>query len=157
MFGLNKIGLNLRIGSKLGITSGIGVLLVAAIVVSQMPGSSQIKESSANVVRKDGNALAAVNAKASVRGMQLAGRDLRLAPTPEDIKKAGDTLIARHDSAVKFADYLVQNVRAPEQRERAQKFRATIDRYFEGAKEYSAIRSEILALQSKSNAASAAA
>jgi len=42
MFGLDKIGLDLRIGSKLGITSGIGVLLVAAIVVSQMLGSSQM-------------------------------------------------------------------------------------------------------------------
>jgi hypothetical protein len=109
MFGLDKIGLDLRIGSKLGITSGIGVLLVAAIIVSQMLGSSQIKESSANVVRNDANALAAVNAKASARGMQLAGRDLHLASAPEDIKKAGDTLIARHDGAVKFADYLVKN------------------------------------------------
>jgi len=71
MLGLNKIGLNLRIGSKLGITSGIGVLLVAAIMVSQTIGNSQIEEKAANALRNDANALAAVNAKASVRGMQV--------------------------------------------------------------------------------------
>src|SRR5690349_16940782 len=115
MFGLDKIGLNLRIGSKLGITSGIGVLLLVAIIVNQMIGNGHIRESSGNVQRNDANALNAVNSKASVRGMQIAGRDLRLAATADDIKKANDTLAARHDSAVKFADYLVKNVKAPEQ------------------------------------------
>src|SRR5712671_2607826 len=129
MLGLNKIGLNLRIGSKLGITSGIGVLLVAAIIVSQTIGNSHVEEKATNALRNDANALAAVNAKASVRGMQIAGRDLRLAATAEDIKKAGDTLSARHDAAVKFADFLLQNVRAPEQLERARKYRAIIDQY----------------------------
>src|SRR6266403_576366 len=98
MLGLNKVGLNLRIGSKLGITSGLGVLLVAAIILSQTIGNSQIEEKATNALRNDANALAAVNAKASVRGMQVAGRDLRLAAAAEDIKKAGDTLIARHDA-----------------------------------------------------------
>jgi methyl-accepting chemotaxis protein len=153
---LKKIGLNLRIGSKLGITSGIGVLLLAAIIVSQLIGNSHIRESNANVQRNDANALAAVNSKASVRGMQIAGRDLRLAATAEDIKKANDTLAARHTAAVKFADYLVQNVKAPEQQERARKNRALIDQYFEGAKEYGVIRTEVLAVQAKSAGASSA-
>jgi methyl-accepting chemotaxis protein len=151
----NRI-VNLRIGIKLGITSGIGVLLVIGIIIGQMFGNGQIKDASANLVRNETNALAAVNSKASVRGMQLGGRDLRLATTPQDIKKASDNLAARHDSAVRFADFLVQNVRAPEQRERAQKNRTLIDQYFEGAKEFSAIRTEILALQSKGDAATAA-
>ena len=51
MLGLDKIGLNLRIGSKLAITSGIGVLLMAAIIVSQLVGNSQIRELSTTVQR----------------------------------------------------------------------------------------------------------
>src|SRR5262249_41828857 len=156
MLGLNKIGLNLRIGSKLAITSGVGVLLMAAIIVNQMSGNGHIKESNANVMRNGTNALMAVNSKASVRGMQVAGRDLRLAATSEDIKKATDTLISRHDAAVKYADYLVQNVRAPEQQERARKNRALIEQYFEGAKEYGVIRTEVLAVQAKSAGVSSA-
>jgi methyl-accepting chemotaxis protein len=156
MLGLDKIGLNLRIGSKLAITSGIGVLLMAAIIVNQMIGNGQIKEANFNVMRNDTNALTAANSKASVRGMQIAGRDLRLAATLEDVKKAGDTLAIRHDATVKYADYLVQNVRAPVQQERARKNRALIEQYFEGAREFITIRSEVLALQAKSGGASSA-
>ena len=60
MFG--KMGLNLRIGGKLGITSGIGVLLVVAIIISQMIGNGQIREASGNLARNSANALASASA-----------------------------------------------------------------------------------------------
>jgi hypothetical protein len=87
MFGLGKIS-NLRIGWKLGLTSGLGVLLVVAMIVNQQIGSGTVREGVANIERTDFNALLAVNTKASARGMQIGMRDVRLATAAEDITKA---------------------------------------------------------------------
>ena len=146
MFGLNKIS-NLRIGWKLGLTSGLGVLLVAAMLINQMLGSSEIKQGIGNVVRTSGNATLAVNAKASFRGMQIGMRDVRLATSPEDVTKAMGYVTERYNAAVKFADALVQSVRAPEQRERAQKTRAMVDQYYSSGKDLAGVKTELVKLQ----------
>src|SRR5262245_1299538 len=150
MIGLGKIS-NLRIGWKLGLTSGLGVLLVVAMIVNQQIGSGTIRDGIANIERNDSNALLAVNAKASARGMQIGMRDVRLATTAEDIAKAFDYVTARYDAAAKFGDQLLDRVKAPEQRERAQKLRAGVDQYYAAGKEMMALRKELLDLQSKGN------
>ena len=43
MFGLNKL-VNLRIGTKLGVTSALGVALVVAIVATMMIGNWSIRK-----------------------------------------------------------------------------------------------------------------
>src|SRR5206468_3811593 len=99
----------------------------------------------------DFNALLAVNAKASVRGMQIGMRDVRLSTSAEDVVKAFDFVTTRYNSAVKFSDQLLDRVKAPEQRERAQKVRAAVDQYFGAGKEMTALKKELLDLQSKGN------
>ena len=71
MLGLNKIGLDLRIGSKLGITSGIGVLLLAGIVLGQMFGNGQIKDSTEFFLRNNNNRLVGVYMRSATRAMQI--------------------------------------------------------------------------------------
>jgi methyl-accepting chemotaxis protein len=148
-------GLNLRIGSKLGITSGIGVLLVAAIITSQMFGNGQIREASGNLSRNQANALASATSESTVLGIERAAANIRLAGTTAELKQASDDLIARNGSAVKVADQLVARVKAPAQLQRAQRNRALIDQLFEAGKELAAVKNEIIALQSKSGAVAA--
>jgi methyl-accepting chemotaxis protein len=148
MFGIGKIS-NLRIGWKLGLTAGLGVLLVVAMIANQLIGSSSTREGIANIERNDQNALLAVNLKASLRGMQIGMRDVRLATTPEEIKKAFDFATERYNAAVKFADALVERVRAPEQRERANKARALLEQYRSAGKDMVGLKSELQDLQSK--------
>jgi methyl-accepting chemotaxis protein len=148
MLGLNKIS-NLRIGWKLGLTAGLGVLLVAAMIVNEMVGSSEIKQGIGNVARNGSNATLAVNAKASFRGMQIGMRDVRLATSPEDVTKALAYVTERYNAAVRFVEALAQNVRAPEQRERAQKSRALIDQYYSSGKDLAAVKTELVGLQAK--------
>src|SRR5690349_7950166 len=107
MIGFGKIS-NLRIGWKLGLTSGLGVLLVVAMIVNQQIGSGSIKNGIADIERNDFNARLAVNTKASVRGMQIGMRDVRLATSAEDIAKAFDFVGTRYNATVKFADQLVE-------------------------------------------------
>jgi methyl-accepting chemotaxis protein len=148
MFAIGKIS-NLRIGWKLGLTAGLGVLLVVAMIGNQMIGSSTTREGIVNVERNDQNALLAVNLKASLRGMQIGMRDVRLATTPDEIKKAFDFATERYNAAVKFADSLVERVRAPAQRERATKARALLEQYRSAGKDMVGLKSELLDLQSK--------
>jgi len=89
MLGLSKIS-DLRIGWKLGLTSGLGVMLVAAMILVQMLGNGQIKAGFSDVLRNEGSAKQAINSKASIRGMQIGVRDVRLATTSEEVKKAFD-------------------------------------------------------------------
>jgi len=153
MFG--KMGLNLRIGGKLGITSGIGVLLVVAIIISQMIGNGQIREASGNLARNSANALASASSESTVLGIEVAVSSIRLAVTADELKKASDDLSVRDGLALKIADALVQRVKAPAQLLRAQRNRALIDQLFQAAKELAAIKTEVIASRSKDGAGAA--
>src|SRR3984957_1641259 len=152
MLGLNKIGLDLRIGSKLGITSGIGALLLAGIVIGQMFGNGQIKDSTDFFLRNNDNRLTGVYMRSATRAMQIAGWELGQAATGAEIKKAGDDLTEQYNVAVKPSDYLVNAVRNPDQSARAKRARALIEQYNGAVKELAPIRNEVVALQAKSNA-----
>ena len=49
---------NLRIGTKLAIASGIGILLVATMIASQITGNSGVKGANENALRTQNTALA---------------------------------------------------------------------------------------------------
>ena len=77
---------NIRIGTKLAIASGIGILLVAAMMVSQLVNDHRIKDAQGTAKRQTTIELNALDAKASVRGMMVGVRDLRLARNADQIK-----------------------------------------------------------------------
>jgi methyl-accepting chemotaxis protein len=154
VLGLNKL-VNLRIGTKLGVTSGLAVLLVVALIAGQLVSSGKISDGTTALSRNEENALRAVNAKAAVRGMMVGVRDLRLAITAEDVKKAVDYLTARHVSAVRYIDELVKAVRAPEQLQRAEKMRSLADQYYAVTKEIEKLKSDVVVLRAKNDADSA--
>jgi hypothetical protein len=107
MFGLDKLGLNLRNGSKLGITSGIGVLLLVGIVVGQMFGNSQINSSTEFFLRNNVNRLTGLYMRSAARGMQIAAWELGQAVPAAEIKTAGDSILEQYTIAVQHSDYLV--------------------------------------------------
>ena len=77
---------NLRIGTKLAVMSGLGVLLVAAMLATQMLGNASVRNSN-DRRRSPEPALMqnALDANASIRGMQIGVRDLRLAHSVDDM------------------------------------------------------------------------
>ena len=79
MSGITRLILNLSIGAKLGIASGLGVLLVATMVIVQIRANAAMRDLDARMSGQQTIARDAVEAKASVAGMQVAVRDLRLA------------------------------------------------------------------------------
>jgi methyl-accepting chemotaxis protein len=145
---LSKI-VNLRIGTKLAITSALGVALVAGIIIAMITGNGAVKLATDDANRQQTIALTAAQVKASVRGMQIGVRDVRLATSPADLKKAIDFIDQRHISAAKYSDAVLSLVRLPEQIERAKKLKTLAEQYFAGAKEIEAVKAQIFALDAK--------
>ena len=101
---MSRFLLNLSIGAKLGIASGLGVLLVATMVIVQMRANVAMRDLDARMSGQQTIARDAVDAKASLRGMQIGIRDLRLADNAADLQKAKDYMLTRLTSMNKFAD-----------------------------------------------------
>jgi len=141
---------NLSIGTKLGITSGVGVALVICMMVALIYGDGGVKESSGNAYRQSGVVGTTGMLKASVRGMQIGVRDIRLAATAGDLKKADDYLAERLKSSSGYVDELLRTLRVPANRERATKIQDLVQQYDSAARELSALRSKIVDLIARS-------
>src|SRR5690242_3222939 len=86
---------NLRIGTKLAVASALGILLVVAMIASQIVGNGNVRQSNEAALVQQELARDAVEAKLALRSMQLSARDIRLANNPADFQKANDSLLER--------------------------------------------------------------
>ena len=94
---------NLRIGTKLAITSALSILLVATMIYLQVSGGAEVRKAGDDSARQHAVAQNAAEAKASVRGMQIGIRDVILASTPAELEKTTQYFTDRKTSAVKFS------------------------------------------------------
>ena len=74
----------------------------------------------------------AVDAKASIGGMQTAVRDLRLASNPADLQKANDNLAARLKSMNHLSEEMLKLSKSAENRARIEKLRTRAADYIAG-------------------------
>jgi methyl-accepting chemotaxis protein len=141
-----RIILNLRIGTKLAIASAISMLLVVAMVAAQLMGNAAVRARYDAVAAQQTVARGAAETKASIRGMQVGVRDLRLARTAADLQKAGDYLAERQKSAIRYVDEIMQLSKSAENHERIQKMKSRVGDYAARAQDIVAIRKEAIAL-----------
>ena len=74
---------NLRIGTKLAVTSGLAIVLVAAMVGMQWLSGRDIQSSTAVSRLQVGVFSDALLAQGALRGLQISVRDIRLAASKE--------------------------------------------------------------------------
>jgi methyl-accepting chemotaxis protein len=153
MSGITRFLLNLSIGAKLGIASGLGVLLVATMVIVQIHANGATRDIEARMSGQQTIARDAAEVKASVAGMQVAVRDIRLANNAAELQKAGDNLAARLKSADHFADQMHKLSKSPENRVRIEKLKLRADEYAKGAQQIAAVRAEAIAAGGGADAA----
>jgi methyl-accepting chemotaxis protein len=142
---MSRFLLNLSIGAKLGIASGLGVLLVATMVIVQMRANVAMRDLDARMSGQQTIARDAVDAKASLRGMQIGIRDLRLADNAADLQKAKDYMLTRLTSMNKFADEMLKLSKSAENRARIEKLKARAADYAKGAQQIADVRSAAVA------------
>src|SRR5208282_4226225 len=143
---------NIRIGTKLAIMSGLGILLVIGMIVTQMFGNSSVRNANDAATVEELVAREVQMAKASERGMQIGARDIRLARSSEDLQAALKYLDERHQAAHKWLDPLVAKLHAPENRARIEKIKSLVDEYFAGIKEIAAVKTQMADIDSKAAA-----
>ena len=141
---ISRLVLNLSIAAKLGIASGLGILLVVAMIITQSQGNIEIRDADARKSAQETIARDTVDFKASMRGMQIGVRDLRLATSPTDLQKASDYLASRLKSANQFADVILK-LSHGENRARIEKLRTLAADYERGAGQIAAVRGEMIA------------
>src|SRR5712671_6747950 len=147
---------DIRIGTKLSMMSGLGVLLVVAMIIVGMRGNAEMQGANDGAVQQQTLTREFIDAKASIRGMQIGVRDLRLATSRDALQRATQYTEVRHNSASKFIETSAPKLRDPENRDRAQRVKTLIDQYWAGAKEVAATKEQIFELESRGGADAAA-
>jgi methyl-accepting chemotaxis protein len=136
---------NLRIGMKLGIMSAIGMLLVAAMILTQVMGDSSIQTANKAARTQQGIAADSMKVHELETRMQLGVRDVRLARSPESLQKALKGIDDSHKEAQSTIDSLIERLRVPENRERMKTVKSLAEQYASGAKQIAVMQADIIA------------
>jgi methyl-accepting chemotaxis protein len=112
-----------KIGSKLGMSAGLGVVLVAAMVVNQQMSGDQIAVANKAMRVEAEIAKKVVEAKESVRAMQLSVRGTRVAKTPEQLRTGTNTFNAKYAALLGHLDAATALTTRPEDRQRLTRIR----------------------------------
>jgi methyl-accepting chemotaxis protein len=150
---MSRFLLNLSIGAKLGIASGLGVLLVVTMVIVQIRSNAAMRDLDVRMSGQQTIARDAVDAKASIGGMQTAVRDVRLANNPAELQKANDNLAARLKSASHLSDEMLKFSKSAENRARIEKLKARAADYVKHTQQIVAVRGEAIAAAGGADAA----
>jgi len=145
MSSITRFLLNLSIGAKLGIASGLSIVLVVTMLFVQLRSNAAMRDLEARMLGQQTIARDAVDAKASIRGMQIGVRDLRLATSSIDMQKANDYIAARLKSVNHFADEMLRLSKSAENRVRIEKLKVKVDEYAKGAQQIAAVRADSIA------------
>ena len=95
---------NLRIGTKLGIASGLGVLFIVLVIGNQLISNSAVKERRGRRVCAGRDGAGGDRGESAARGLQIGALDIRFATTDEELAKAKDYLAERGKAFNGFAD-----------------------------------------------------
>src|SRR5882757_1471586 len=144
-----KIVQDLRIGTKLAITSALTILVVVAMIYLQMSGGAEVRKADDNAARQQAIAQNAAEAKASVRGMQIGIRDVLMATTPDELKKADDYFASRTASALKFSGEMAKLSKSVENGEWIARLKVLIENLRSGKEQIETMRKQELAIESK--------
>lgn len=140
---------NLRIGTKLAITSALTIALVALMIFLQMTGNAEVQKLDLAASIQQTIAQNAAEAKASVRGMQIGVRDTLLSSSPTDLKKAADYFSERQMAALKFAGEMARLSRSPESHKRIDRLTTVISDFRKGQQQIEAVRQQAIEIEAK--------
>ena len=147
---------NLRIGTKLAITSVLGILMVAGMLYLQVTGGARVREASAGASQQQAIALSAAEARASVRGMQTAIRDVVLARSEADLLAASSHFADRVAAALGFQHEMTRLSKSPENSERIKRLGVLLEDLYQGKDKIEDVRNQAIALEAKKSPDSAA-
>jgi methyl-accepting chemotaxis protein len=138
-----------RIGTKLAIASGIGVFLVAGMVINEQLSSSKVGTLASIVILHDSVASSAVSADNALQRLQLADRYIRAALTQQDLQNALNRLQQAAADSETILSKLEQEAVFPENRERFGKIHDMFRDYIAGGHDIAEKQAEVIERMAK--------
>jgi methyl-accepting chemotaxis protein len=132
-----------RIGNKLGIVGAVGVLLAIGMVANQMVTESTVSAANDLATLQQVMVDNSLAAEASVRQIQLAGRNIRLQRTPAEVEKAVAEMRQFKGIAEGQIDAAAAVSKNPVSLERLQKVKVSIANYTAAIEDLAKVQSEI--------------
>ena len=137
----------LHIGTKLGIASGLGILLVAGMLFSQWRGDKAVSEAVIRMSTQKQIAFLTADLQNNLGSAQIA--DIRLATSIEDVNKLAELMREIIKKGDADTEATLKAMYIPQNRERLQKIKALSAQYKEAAEELVAAQTDRLALVHK--------
>jgi methyl-accepting chemotaxis protein len=138
---------NLSIGTRLILTSGLGIALMAGMVAVMMIGNSTVRSAIDDTTAQASISQAASDLRGSVRGLEIGLRDMRLALALDASQKAMDYFHERQKSSNRTIDFLIQSAKGEASREGIKKIKALVDQYVAEVEKIATMNAEIFSLQ----------
>jgi len=139
--------IRLRIGTKLGISAGIGVVLVAGMMANDHFSKQSLERSLAQADAQRTVMINAIAAKSAVQGSQLAMQQARYSRTFRDIDRAIESLDANAKEEHTRIENALQITTREEVRELFTQIRTRFDESMKAAREIAEKQRSILKLE----------
>jgi methyl-accepting chemotaxis protein len=137
--------INFRIGTKLGLTAGIGVVLVGGMLASQFVSNQSIAELSRMVVINTANKANAQAADSAMARARLAAQEISIAPSADRLEKSLQALRTAFAEAGAEIDLAAQRARRPEAKELYREIKILLDTSLAAGNEFATARGAVLA------------
>src|ERR1700692_3222022 len=138
---------NLSIGTRLIITSTLGILLMAGMITTVMIGNTTVQGAVGDTTTQASVSQAAAGARGALRGMEIGLRDMRLSLSLDASQKAMDNFHERQKSGNGFIDFLLKYENEKENKDRMAKVKTLADKYAAEIEKIAAMNAEIFSLQ----------
>jgi methyl-accepting chemotaxis protein len=147
---------NFRIGTKLGLTAGIGVVLVGGMLANEMLGNQSIASSSRLVLINTSNKADSLGADGAITRVQVAMQDVGAATSETQLEGGLNIATENLAKATAFMDAAEQRATREGTKDAYRAIKKLLERYLAVAKEFAAAEKAALAgLTKRSNATAA--
>jgi len=127
--------LELPIRTKLAVTAGLAVILVAGMMANERRGSAILSDSKAAADREQALISEVRAAEAALWRMQLAVRDMRLAASADELDTARERMLAQSKAGAAGLERAIGRTTRADQKERLTKVKGLVDAYRGAAEE----------------------
>jgi methyl-accepting chemotaxis protein len=148
--------MNFRIGTKLGLTAAISVVLVGGMLANQMIGNQSIAESSRLVLINTSNRADAQSADSAMARAQLAIQQINLARSGDQLDSALQQLKAHVAEATKTMDAATERATRPAMKDAYRETKAAMAGFLTVGSELASMQKGVLDSQASRNLASQA-
>jgi methyl-accepting chemotaxis protein len=148
---------DVRIATKLAFVSGLGILLVAGLIVSQVVSNSKLNAAAEHLDHQTELSQNAAEAKATIRGFEIGLRDARLASIFKELEAADKYINASHQALQTVIETMRRSAKLEKNMNRSIEQINALEKesgsYYAFGRELIATKTEKLDIESKSFAA----